>query len=309
MKKIIFTFFLLFSGLCILNAQSNAILFTENGERFYAILNGLRQNDKPQTNVKITGLNANFYKLRIIFEDTKLGEKNFNLGLETSMETTFTIKKNTKGIYVLRPMSTVPIAEAPVGNTNQQLIVFNPNALPYSETTIQSTTTTTNTTGKPNGESLGVNINADGANFNINVTGGTSTNNTTTTTTTTTSKNETLVENKQPIIYLPGYSGHIGCPMPVGGAEFSQMKKSIEAKSFEESKFTVAKQIVNNNCLLSSQVKQILLLFSFEQTRLDFAKYCYGYTYDIGNYYKINDAFSFESSIDELNEYINTFQK
>jgi len=43
--------------------------------------------------------------------------------------------------------------------------------------------------------------------------------------------------------------------------------------------------------------------FSFEDTKLEFAKYAYERTYDIGNYYKLNDAFSFESSIEELNEY------
>ena len=47
------------------------------------------------------------------------------------------------------------------------------------------------------------------------------------------------------------------------------------------------------------------MLFSFEDSKLDFAKYCYGYTYDLGNYYMVNDAFDFESTIEELNNYIN----
>lgn len=52
-----------------------------------------------------------------------------------------------------------------------------------------------------------------------------------------------------------------------------------------------------------------MLLFSFEDTRLDLAKYAYGYTFDIGNYYQINDAFTFSSSIDELNSYIQGFRR
>jgi hypothetical protein len=47
-----------------------------------------------------------------------------------------------------------------------------------------------------------------------------------------------------------------------------------------------------------------MLLFSFEDTRLEFAQYAYAYTLDLRNYYKLNDAFTFESSIDELNKYI-----
>jgi hypothetical protein len=47
-----------------------------------------------------------------------------------------------------------------------------------------------------------------------------------------------------------------------------------------------------------------MLLFTFENNRLDFAKFAYAYTFDTGNYYLVNDAFTFETSIDELNAYI-----
>ena len=47
-------------------------------------------------------------------------------------------------------------------------------------------------------------------------------------------------------------------------------------------------------------------LFSFEDSRLDFAKFAYGHTYDLGNYYQINSAFTFSSSVDELNDFIAT---
>jgi hypothetical protein len=45
-------------------------------------------------------------------------------------------------------------------------------------------------------------------------------------------------------------------------------------------------------------------LFTYEDSKLEFAKYAYDYTYDIDNYFMVNDAFEFETSIDELNEYI-----
>src|SRR5688572_6533287 len=97
MKLSIYTIlagFMLFAGTGAMAQTSNAIIFTENGERFTVILNGLRQNDKPETNVKIEGLNANYYKAKVIFEDVALGESNFNLGIEPGTETTYIIKKN-----------------------------------------------------------------------------------------------------------------------------------------------------------------------------------------------------------------------
>ncbi len=86
--------------------------------------------------------------------------------------------------------------------------------------------------------------------------------------------------------------------------DFDQAKASISSKNFEDSKLTIAKQIIQGNCLLSSQVREMLELFSFEDTRLNFAKFAYAYTLDLGNYYKVNDAFKFELSIDELNKFI-----
>ncbi len=76
------------------------------------------------------------------------------------------------------------------------------------------------------------------------------------------------------------------------------------SKSFEDTKMTMAKQVGSGRCFTVAQVKGVMGLFSFEDSKLDFAKYAYERTYDIDNYYKVNDAFTFESSVDELNEYI-----
>lgn len=133
----------------------------------------------------------------------------------------------------------------------------------------------------------------------------TSTSSMTTTSTTITSTGGAPVPvHTPPPSYLPGYTGPIGCPIPMSQSEFQNVKRSISSKSFEDSKNTIARQVIGSNCLLTSQVKEIMMLFDFETTKLDFAKFAYGYTYDIGNYYQLNDAFDFESSIDDLNSYI-----
>ena len=311
---------LLIGGSAVFAQNSNAIIFTENGEKFTAILNGLRQNEKPETNVKIEGLNANFYKMKVIFDDAALGQNNFNLGIEPGTETTYVIKKNSKNEYVLRTMSMVPIAEAPPTSSGSSVFVYNPSAAPYTgETTVTQQTTTTTTSGAPGatGVSMGINMGEAGGNISMNVSGfddaGTvSTQQTTTVTTTTTSSSMAPpppAPAPAPAYSLPGYNGAIGCPYPMDRGDFESMKGSIASKSFEDSKLTLAKQVINSNCLLSGQVKEIMQMFTYEESKLDFAKYAYGRTYDIGNYYKVNDAFTFETSIDELNGYINSYRK
>ena len=138
----------------------------------------MRQNDKPETNVKITGLNAEFYKLKVIFENQALGEKNFNMNLQYGNETTYTIRKNNKGEYVMRFMSSVPLAEAPQSAPAQTVIVYqaNPAATPApvsQQTTTTTTTTTTSGAGSPDNVNvnMGVNVDGHGGGININVSG------------------------------------------------------------------------------------------------------------------------------------------
>ena len=59
-KKILAFAIIVSFGLIAKAQTANLILFTENDEQFTAILNGVRQNAKPETNVKITRLNAEY---------------------------------------------------------------------------------------------------------------------------------------------------------------------------------------------------------------------------------------------------------
>lgn len=321
MKKIL-TLALLALSIAAVKAQtSNVILFTENGERFFVILNGLRQNETAGTNVKLTDLTANFYKMKIIFEDKTLGEKNFNLAFNSGMETSYMIKKNKKGEFVLRPVSETPMAQSSAWTAEQTEIAAQPvTPLPEPATQTTTTTTTTTTTGngtalpQGGGVSMGINVNDNGGSFNMNVSGGmvdyggatTTTQTTVTQSSVSTSHNDMPPAVQPPPSYLPGYSGPVGCPAPMHPQDFADLKNSIASKSFEDSKMTIAKQVLADNCLFVSQVRDLMDQFTFEQSKLEFAKYAYDYTYDTGNYFKINDAFTFESSIDELNRYITT---
>jgi hypothetical protein len=87
-------------------------------------------------------------------------------------------------------------------------------------------------------------------------------------------------------------------------SDYEAAKSSIAAKDFESSKLTLARQVSSSNYLTAEQVAGIARLFSFESGKLEFAKYAYARCVDKGNYFRVNDAFEFESSISSLNEYI-----
>lgn len=95
-----------------------------------------------------------------------------------------------------------------------------------------------------------------------------------------------------------------GCTTPMAADKYQRALSSIESKSFSSERMTVFKQIANANCFSVNQVIGLMETFTFENDKIEVAKYAYHKTVDIGNYYEVNDALTYSSSIDELNKFI-----
>ena len=85
---------------------------------------------------------------------------------------------------------------------------------------------------------------------------------------------------------------------------FNQLRNTIDRASFESSKLEIAKQALSTNAFTTRQVVSLMNTFSFESTKLELAKMAYNKTIDKNNYYLVNDAFYFCSSITELQQYL-----
>jgi hypothetical protein len=90
----------------------------------------------------------------------------------------------------------------------------------------------------------------------------------------------------------------------MSSTDFNNSLNSIQGRSFEDTKITMAKQLLRSNCLTTAQIKKMLQGFTFEQSKLDLAKAAYSRCIDQQNYSQINDLFTFEASIDDLNSFI-----
>jgi hypothetical protein len=90
--------------------------------------------------------------------------------------------------------------------------------------------------------------------------------------------------------------------------DFNRAKENLRKEWFENTRMTTAKFIMDRNYFTSQQVKELLELFTFENNKLDLAKYAYGKTVDKRNYYIVNDVFAFGNSKDELARYIRDYR-
>jgi hypothetical protein len=111
--------------------------------------------------------------------------------------------------------------------------------------------------------------------------GNTIVNGTTTTTTTTTTNNNTN-----------------------GIVDFPKAKASIDAEMMDHGKLSKAKSTISKTSFTSAQIAEICKLFSFDNYKLDWAKYAYDYCSDKANYFLVSNTFTFSSYARDLEEYI-----
>jgi hypothetical protein len=101
-----------------------------------------------------------------------------------------------------------------------------------------------------------------------------------------------------------GYQRPLWMPPISVHTEFNGLLKSVRESSFEQTRLLVAKEGVSSRLITADQVYKMMLLFSFEATRLEFAKWAYLRTSDRHNYHLVSRAFSFDASRQELTRYI-----
>jgi len=290
-------------------------IFSEDGDKFFLILNGEAQNDIPQTNLRIEDLNQPYYNAKIQFEDKSLLDISKNNLMITDpdgvfQDVTYKIKrdKNNKGKMKMNFFSMIPVRQNYQAPSNvyvvrygqpREVIMQNPN--PRVGTVTQTTTTTTT---QSTGNNMGVGINVGGINMGVsindNMGGGVVTQTTTTTTSSNTNNNHGHVDSYNTIEEVRGCGGR-RCMLP---NDFNVALATLKKQSFEDSRLKTAKQIVSANCLSVDQIMQIAKTFNFEDNTLEFAKFAYDYCTEQRSYFKLNGIFKFSSNADELSEYV-----
>jgi hypothetical protein len=91
----------------------------------------------------------------------------------------------------------------------------------------------------------------------------------------------------------------------VSELEIADIKKAIDKESFNNTKITIAKNLIRTKkCFTVSQIREVLQLISFEESKLEIAKYAYDFTTDKEKYMTIVDDFSFFSSKDSFTAFV-----
>ncbi len=279
MKKIVYiSLFLIFPFFAFSQFSSDLIVFNRNGENFKLYLNNVLVNRQFTNKVYVPNVGVGNNNIRIIFQNYGEATYKVDVFIEPNSEFVVALFKAYGTSYTSEVYKAVDYTLSFQDWVNSSYNLLKQLDNGFDDYNNQNNGYNNQNNGY-NNQNNGYNNQNNGYNNQNN---GYNNNN-----------------------YNPPHNNHNNpCVTPMSQASFNDAMSVISEKSFDSDKLTIAKQIANSNCLLSEQVKQIANLFSFEDSKLKFAKHAYTRTYDPQNYYVVNSVFKFSSNVDELQEFI-----
>jgi len=293
----------------------NLVIFSEDSEPFYVFVNGVKQSKTAETNVRFTDLTPNI-SLRIEFENKALPQIKQDMSLEPGFEHTARIIRDKKMQMKLRYFGQVALSEAKADNSVATVKYHSADdggdvhVETVENTTVNNGTKSTTTqikTESSNSENASINISMPGVGISMNISdplANTTVNSTTSSTVTKSTSSSGYNDTPTKTEAVSPSSSIRGCAAAMTSASFNKMKESVASKPFSETKMSTAKVATKNSCLSVNQIKEITKLFSMDEDKLTYAKYAYDYCVDKANYYQVGDVFSFSSTTDELNAFL-----
>lgn len=275
-------------------AQNNDFVFyTDNGDKFTLYLNNVKQNATAATNVKAENISGKSISVRVVFE--RSGVPTFSRTMSVSSndkEIKVQLVKGRENVYTMKTVSTTDRHHSS-SNNNSTTVVKGSNG---SNETKDNGHGGNGGHGNNNG---GHGNNNGGHGNNGHGNGG---------------HGNGGYGNGG---YGNGGYGNNGywnngygptdnprCHFPMQQNDFNSLRSQVRARYFDSSRMTVAKQACRYNCMTSDQIRDLCKEFAYESNRLDFAKYAFEYCYDRYRYYIVGQAFTYSSSVDQLNRYI-----
>ena len=315
--------FLSFTFLCMMAlagfAQTNDFVFyTDNGDRFTLYINNIKQNETAGTNVKAENISGKTIPVRVVFERSGVPTLSRTMSVSSdNKEIKVQLVKGREDVYSMKTVSTTNRSHSNNQSNNGTTVTKDNNG--SSETKDDKSGHGNN--GHNNSGHGNNGHNNDGHGNNGYGNNGHGNNG---------YGNNGHGNNGYGNGYGNGHGnggygnggygnnhGNNGywnngygptdnprCNMPMANNDYNSLKAQVNARYFDSSRLTVAKQACRYNCMTSDQIRDLCRVFSYESSKLEFAKYAFEYCYDRYRYYMVGQAFTYSSSVDELNRFI-----
>jgi hypothetical protein len=283
-----------------ISQQSNhLVVFTNESQPFFVILNGIRQNDQPETNVRITGLNEDFYRLRVIFQNTQIPPVDQSVFFERMGMLTNIEIIHRRNRFRARYAGSMALSGAPAAPNSQTQIAYqqteggNTNANPNS--TPNNTVSTPNNVQQPHQQQEQNTPTNPGNHGSVSISWSSNTD-----------KNEDNSSNQTSETTITADWEFImngtRCPAPnVSAANFQNFIQRMEAENlFNRENMMV--NFIQNHCMQAQQIADLIGLGYTTVNALNIAKIGYRHTWDTQNYHLVFNALKDQNQQTQLLE-------
>ncbi len=324
LKRLLLIFFI-FASINIYAQHSNLIFNTNNtAHKFRLFINGNLKNSDFQTNVRLENIEAKNYRIKIVFENRAFGYIQKNIYVRPNTEKIYSFRRkrqntgrrrtahnNSTSVLRIDLLSEVPlysIDDEYMGESNDanDAINYTTGACPDAKNLINTNYENYDVVIGTEKNNITIGTNGIKVNFDVNelINKVTNKNNNTQDNNTNDIELDVTEENwnNEPSSEIAIESN--SCTPTFTNKQFALIIIRLEKEGFESKKLAIAKSIARSNCLLTKQVRDVIKLFNFENNRVAFAKFAYNNVADKENYDLLLDSFTFETSKQEIREYI-----
>ena len=106
------------------------------------------------------------------------------------------------------------------------------------------------------------------------------------------------------IVAVPQNPPYFSIDQRMSEREFNQLYNSVEKAIFDNNKFKIVDAAADHSMFCTSQIRQIMKLFSFEDGKLDCAKTMSKNATDRQNLYSLADEFTFSATKEKYLDYL-----
>ena len=104
--------------------QSNLVVFSDLNEQFTLLVNNQRINQLPTQNVKVTGLQAGWYTIRMVFNNPSIPQTEMSVGIEANREVTYAMVRDPRGQRTLMFVNEFTLGYHPIAQGQQVSVVY-----------------------------------------------------------------------------------------------------------------------------------------------------------------------------------------
>lgn len=110
-----------------------------------------------------------------------------------------------------------------------------------------------------------------------------------------------------PPSYPSGYPSSV--PSIMSPRDVDDLLQTVQRQSFDDNKLAIIREALREMSLPADDARRLVTTLAFDRNRIELAKYLYTRVADRQNFYRVYEALQYQSSIREVQQFVDSYQR